>query len=162
MALDGVLEELVRRLKADAAEESLGRSLWSALAGGLKVGANGAVAARDVSLIEEVVVCRIVALQMMKALGEGPLFSSKDQGAGAEKVSIHPAFDALAKSQERQRKVMKELMERLDAAAGGEVQGLPDLMVPILEKAQGVLEYALEPREGTDETGGGGARKRRN
>lgn len=162
MDFDGMLEELLRRLEADAAEEALGRSLWSVLAGGLEGGEKGGATVWEVLLIEEVVVCRILALQLMRALGEGPHFSSKDLGAGAERVTIHPAFDALGKNQERERKVMKELMERLDAAAGGEVQGLPDLMVPILEKAQGVLEYALEPREGTEETGGGGARKRRN
>ncbi len=162
MELDGVLEELVQRLKADAAEEALGRSLWSALAGRLKVGEDGTVPAWDALLIEEVVECWIVSLKWMKVIGESSLLIGKETSSGTGKVSIHPAFDGLAKSQERKRKVMKELMERLDAAAGGEAQGLPDLMVPILEKAQGVLEYALEPSEGTEETGGGGARKRRN
>ena len=162
MDLDGLLAALVERLDADAGEKEQARELWSALAAGMDVEAKGAAKVWQASLVEEVVVWRIVALRMMEALGKGRLFSGKDEGSGAGKVTVHPAVDALAKSQERQRKAMKELMERLDAAAGGKVQSLPEMMVPILKKAEGVLEYALEPRKSTEKTRGGGAKKRRN
>ena len=162
MDLDGQLFELMERLEADAGERGQAQALWPALAKGRAPGDDGIGDAWNASLIEEAVVWRIVALRMMKALGRGPLFSSKDEGPGAGKVTLHPAVDALAKSQERQRKVMKELMERLDAAAGGEVQSLPDMMAPILKKAEGVLDHALEPRRSTEGTRGKGTKKRRN
>jgi len=160
MDRDRVLDEVIERLKADAGEQEQARALWSALAAGLEAGEKGAATVWQASLIEEVVVWRIVALRMMKALGKGPLFGSKETDLGVGKV--HPAFDAFAKTQERQRKVMKELMERLDAAAGGKVQSLPDMMVPILKKAEGVLEYALEPRSSTEKTQVKRAKRRRN
>ena len=107
---------------------------------------------------------RVLPKQMKNQKTKGncpfPLFGSKETNLGVGKV--HPAFDAFAKTQERQRKVMKELMERLDAAAGGKVQSLPDLMVPILKKAEGVLENALRPRRSTERPRGKGAKKRRN
>ena len=165
MDLDRLLDELVQRLGADAGEQEQARALWSALGAGLEAGEKGAAKVWQASLMEEVVVWRIVGLRMMRALGKGPLFSSKDKDAGVGKVTMHPAVDALAKTQERQRKVMKELMERLerlDAAAGGAVQSLPDLMVGILKKSEGVLEHALEPRRSTEGPRGRGAKKRRN
>lgn len=162
MEINRVLEEVIDRLRADAGEREQAQALWSALAAGLEAGDEGAGKVQHALLSEEVVVWRIVALRILKALGKGPLFIGKAEGSGAGKVTLHPGVDALAKTQERQRKVMKELMERLDAAAGGEVQSLPDMMVPILRKAEGVLEHALEPRRSTERPRGKGAKKRRN
>ncbi len=164
MDFDRQFVELMERLEADAGEREQARALWSALAVGLEPGDEGIGDAWNASLIEEVVVWRIVALRMMKALGKDPLFSSKVKDPGAGKVTMHPAVDALAKTQERQRKVMKELMERLerlDAAAGGGVQSLPDLMVGILKKSEGVLEHALRPRRSTEGPRGKGTKKGR-
>lgn len=162
MDSDRQLVELMDRLGADAGEREQAGALWSALGAGPEAGENGAARVWRASLIEEVVVWRIMALRMMGALGKDPLFIKKDEGASVGKVTMHPAVDALAKTQERQRKAMKELMERLDAAAGGEVQSLPKLMMPILKKAEGVLEHALEPRRSTERSRGKGAKKGRN
>lgn len=158
MDIDRMLDEAVERLEADAGEREQARALWSALASGLEAGEEGAAKVWQASLIEEVVVWRIVSLRMMKALGKGPLFGSKENDPGVGKV--HPAVDALAKTQERQRKVMKELMERLDAATGGEAQSLSEMMMPILKKSEGVLEHALRPRRSAKKTRGRGAKPR--
>lgn len=162
MDSDRRLVELMERLGAEAGEQEQVQALWSTLAAGLEAGEKGVANVWQASLMEEVVVWRIMVLRMMKALGEGQLFNRKEEGPGAGKVTMHPAVDALAKTQERYRKVMKELMERMDAAAGGEVQSLPDMMVPILKKAEGVLEHALRPRRSTERSRGKGAKKRRN
>ena len=135
----------IERSRASGSEAVLARAFWSGLV--------EAARAKDpegwqwiAHLVEEALVWRMVSFRLVNVVGEGPLLVSKKASTEAGVDSVHPAVDALAKAQERLNKVMKELTERLDAAGGGQPVNLPDMMKPILEQAEGVLEYALEPK----------------
>ncbi len=57
---------------------------------------------------------------------------------------LHPAVEALAKTWERLRKAMKELEDTCKNAGTPVNKGLPDIVKPLLEKTEGILEEALE------------------
>lgn len=89
-----------------------------------------------------------------------PPMPAKASSTSPKPEKTHPAVDGFVKTQERFRKAMKELLEMVEAERGTKVVGLPSLMAPIIEKAEGVLEYALEPRKSeriSDEKGPVGA-----
>ena len=55
-----------------------------------------------------------------------------------------PSFELTAKAWDRLRKAMKDLEEMLPSAeSASKIMGLPELMRPLLKKADGVLEDAL-------------------
>ena len=143
MNQDGQFHALMDRLTAHRAERRQAFSLWASLKAKQKQDGEGDT--WTAHLIEEAVTLRIISLRLMKSLGTEPILNKTESGAGAGKMTLHPAVDALAKSQERLRKVMKELKEKQDAEVENKPKGLPDIMVPILEKAEGVLENALRP-----------------
>lgn len=143
MNQDGQFDALMERLSARGAERRQALGLWASLKAKQKqIDGDDTWMAH---LIEEAVTLRIISLRLMKSLGTEPILNKTMSGVRAGKSTLHPAVDALAKSQERLRKVMKELKEQQDAEAGSKPKGLPDIMVPILEKAEGVLENALRP-----------------
>lgn len=141
--------ELMTRLAADEAERERAGVLWELLvraAGseGEEPGAGG------LHLLDEAVTLQVIVLRMMEELGKEPLFKRSEKDVS--RVNAHPVVDSLAKTQERFRTVMKELLERMDAEAGGEKRGWAEIIAPILKKAEGVLEDALEPTESEEGT----------
>jgi len=67
--------------------------------------------------------------------------ASKGQGAGATLIQL---VDALGKAWERVMKMAKEIEEGLGMTGPTRPLGLPDRMRPLLKKAEGVLEDAIE------------------
>ncbi len=60
------------------------------------------------------------------------------------KRPLDPVLDAVGKARERWRKAMKELEEYCAKAGTPIDRGLADIMKPILKKAEGVYEDAVE------------------
>ena len=92
---------------------------------------------------QDVLVHYLVARRLDEALAsEGVTVSSQKDGKIT--TALHPCVEALGKARERLRKTMKELEDMFGLAHGPANQGLPDIMKPIVKRAEGVLEDALE------------------
>lgn len=68
----------------------------------------------------------------------------EEEKAGNETYGVQPALEPYRKFQEGVRKAMKELEDIFPPAETLGDVGLADIMKPILEKAEGVLEECLE------------------
>jgi len=86
---------------------------------------------------------------MLRDLGQRGLFQEREHGAYKGTVTTHPGIDGLAKTYERMRTRMDELMAAFDAD-GGAPAGLPDVMMEVLRQTEGVLEAALRPGSGEE------------
>lgn len=95
-------------------------------------------------LMEEALIWRVISFRLMRHAGEGPLLVGKSERAPTAMDKMNPAIDGLGKAQERLKKVMKELMERLKPEEEGGPVSLPGLMKPIIEQAGDVLDDAIE------------------
>ena len=145
MVFEGALGRIVANLvmAEDVEEEALATELWVALLDGVSESDLESVTG-VLPLVEEAVVWRVVAHRLERTLGQEGLIAVRSGRAQSGGVAMHPAVEGDAKARERYRKVLKELFEGL---GGGKVEsglGLPDILKPILEKGEGVLEDALE------------------
>ncbi len=145
MVFEGALGRIVANLAMadDIAEEGLAAELWAALLDGVSE-QDLEVVTGVLPLAEEAVVWRVVAHRLERTLGEEGLIALKGGRAQSGGAAMHPAVEGYAKARERYRKVMKELFERLGGGKGAAGLGLAEIAKPILEKAEGVLEDALE------------------
>lgn len=90
---------------------------------------------------EEAVVWRILSRRMLRALGETGVFQSRNKGAASGTCVVHPGVDMLAKTYERLRRTMDELVPPAETA--DTATGLPIKMMKLLEETEGALEQAL-------------------
>jgi hypothetical protein len=97
------------------------------------------------TMIEEAVVWRVTAARMVEELGRAGLFQQRTKGPAEGISAVHPAVDALAKTYERLRRSLRDLLEPAGENRPGKPQGLPDLMRPILEEAEVVFDELLGP-----------------
>lgn len=94
------------------------------------------------ALMEEALIWRIVASRLEKEVGKNGPLSAGMLELDKLRRDMLPTLEALAKARERYRKVMKELMKEAgETETGG---GLASIMLPILEKAEGVFENVVE------------------
>ncbi len=152
----GMVNELLKIGTSDgcAGERTAIREEWDALTAGLTVSGEDRVAA---ALLEDLLVHRVLGLRLLSRVGsEGVLSDGKSATSRG-----HPGLELWAKNQERYRKIMKELLERLNQGGGENGESLGELMAPILEKGEGVLDDAMEfeagkksVEEAGDEPGG--------
>ena len=146
MVFEGALGRIVANLAIadDVVEKELVAELWVALLDGVSEQDLESVTG-VLPLAEEAVVWRVVAHRLERTLGQEGLIAVKGgQSQSGVVAMMHPALEGYAKARERYRKVMKELFERLGGGKGGSGLGLAEIAMPILEKAEGVLEDALE------------------
>ena len=92
------------------------------------------------ALLEDLVVHRVLGMRLLSKIGEEGVL----QGGKSSTPRGHPALELWAKNQERYRKIMKELLERLNQGTGESEESLGELMAPILDKGEGVLDDAME------------------
>jgi len=135
-------------------DSELIRRMWDALVVELVLPSGDKVAT---VLLEDLLIHRVLGIRLMRKVGEEGVLSDGKTSAGRG----HPGLELWAKNQERYRKIMKELLERLNQGEGGSSDSLGELMAPILEKGEGVLEDAMEfearkksVEEAGDESGG--------
>ncbi len=88
----------------------------------------------------DVVIAYVHARQLDALLADAQANAEAD-AKGPPQLSL---FDAAGKAHERMRKAMKELEDYCNKAGTPIDVGLADIMKPIIEKAEGVLEDALE------------------
>ncbi len=87
------------------------------------------------------VVIAYVHARRLDALLADAQANAESEAKGPPQLSL---FDAAGKAHERMRKAMKELEDYCNKAGTPVDVGLADIMKPIIEKAEGVLEDALE------------------
>lgn len=93
--------------------------------------------------VNDVLVMYLLARRAEEALcGAGP--GVKNDKPGAKRGPDASAFDGCGRAYERLRKAMKELEEACARAGKPIDAGIADVMKPILKKAEGVLQDALE------------------
>jgi len=137
------------RMDVDDAERTRARHFWKSIRrGGDETENEEEDAWRDL-LVEDAVMLRVISWRLLGSLGKETILDTKGESAAARKITLHPAVEALARTQERLRKVMKELREQEKVA--GTKLSLPEIMMPILAKTEGVLENALRPRRGEED-----------
>ncbi|MFP6583146.1 MAG: hypothetical protein VCD00_11415 [Candidatus Hydrogenedentota bacterium] len=83
---------------------------------------------------------RVLAYRLLKRVQSGELMVEREKGPAV----LNPAVEAWAKTQERLRKVMKELLEQCKERDGGELVTLASMMGSVLEQGEGVLGDAME------------------
>lgn len=93
------------------------------------------------AVVEEALIWWIVAGRLEMAVGKNGRLASGSLEIDSLRRDILPTLEALGKARERYRNAMKELMKE---AGESETGGLADIMMPILEEAEGVLEDAIE------------------
>lgn len=150
------LEELLGLNKGGGCKsesESI-RKEWDTLVVKLELPSGDKVAA---ALLEDLLIHRVLGIRLMRKVGEEGVLPDGKSSTGRG----HPGLELWAKNQERYRKIMKELLERLNHGEGESGGNLGELMAPILEKGEGVLEDAMEfearkksIKEAGDESGG--------
>ncbi len=106
-------------------------------------------------LVSWLVVRRIEDLLWAEGVYEAPgedAAKGKGRGAGLASVShglvLLPAIECAGKARERMRKAVKELEEACEKMGTPIDRGLHDLMKPIVEGAEGVLEDAIAFEQG--------------
>lgn len=100
-------------------------------------------------LAEELVAWWCVANRLEQELGENDMMVS---GTGTTPPRVHAAHDALAKTRERMKKVMKELIEKLEAESATEGKGLASLVQDLMKRTEDVFEDAVRPRRDQTKT----------
>lgn len=71
--------------------------------------------------------------------------------AGSKGKFVHPGVDALGKARDRMRKALGELEELLDRLGAPSERGFVDHMKPLLEKARGAVDEAMDDAEAADD-----------
>lgn len=130
------------KIKSGSADFDLAQELWGALTATIDP-AHGNANVRTTARIEEALVWKLLARRMLRELGDGPVFQSRSKGAASGTAAAHPGVDLLAKTYERLRDAMDELIAPAETATPATATGLPMRMMKVLEETEGFLEHAL-------------------
>jgi hypothetical protein len=91
-------------------------------------------------LAEQALIHRLIGQRLLERVQlHGVMIDRKDSTP-----IMNPALEAWAKSQERLRKVMKELMQQYHRENGDGPVNIAKMMTPILKECEGILEDAME------------------
>lgn len=124
------------KIESGSADFDLAQELWCTLIATIDP-AETNINARTAARIEEALVWKLLARRMLRELGANPVFQARDKGAASGTSTAHPGVDLLAKTYERLREAMDELIPPAETGKPATATGLPMRMMKVLQETEG-------------------------